>query len=366
MTPVAKKTINSIKQPLMSSVDINEDYIQQLSPNLLNILLRDHSSKYYAEQKSGHEENPDYFRIIWATHDYREKGESYYFERQITPELITGENNRVIMPRVVKTRWAQATRVRLMAEVFTPAWVCNAQNNLIDEAWFGRMDVFNVEQPDHSWEVRKEKIEFPEGKSWRDYIHDPRMEITCGEAPYLTSRYDASTGILIPVAQRIGLLDRKLRVVSENTNTSSEWLKWAKYALQSIYGYEWQGDSLLLARENLLFDFYDYYVDKFDKEPQNSSMEHAAYIISWNLWQMDGLKNTIPVSNIDDALLEKYEQEERRRREEAGHGQFNLFTGTVGESEDNAFEKLIPFCVIRNWNKHGDDAIEKFVKLIKQ
>ena len=81
---------------------------------------------------------------------------------------------------------------------------------------------------------------------------------------------------------------------------------------------------------------------------------------------MDGLKNTIPVSNIDDTLLEKYEQEERRRREDAVHGQFNLFTGEVGESEDNAFENQIPFCVIRNWNKNGDDAIEKFVKSIKQ
>lgn len=363
---MAKSLSKNTKRPLVSSVDINEDYIQQLSPNLLNILLRDHSSKYYAEQKSGHEENPDYFRIIWATHDYREKGECYYFERQITPELITGENNRVIMPRVVKNRTMQAARVRQMAEVFTPSWVCNMQNNLIDEAWFGRKGVFNMERPGHTWESCMGKIDFPEGKTWRDYVHDRRLEITCGEAPYLTSRYDASTGVPIPLGQRIGLLDRKLRIVSENTETSGEWIKWAKYALQSVYGYEWQGDNLLLARENLLFDFYDYYVDKFGKEPPNSSLEHAAYIISWNLWQMDGLKNTIPVSNIDETLLEKYQQEERRRREEASNGQFNLFTGAVGESEDNAFEKQIPFCVIRNWNKNGVDAIEKFVKLINQ
>lgn len=363
---MAKSLSNSTKKPLVSSVDINEDYIQQLSPNLLNILLRDHSSKYYAEQKSGHEENPDFFRIIWASHDYRENGEAYYFERQITPELITGENNHVIMPRVVKNRITQAARVRQMAEVFTPAWVCNMQNNLIDEAWFGRRDVFNTESSDHTWYTNKDKIEFPEGKTWRDYIHDTRLEITCGEAPYLASRYDASTGLPIPVAQRIGLFDRKLRVVSENTDTSGDWLKWAKYALQSIYGYEWQGDNLLLARENLLFDFYDHYVDKFGKEPLNKSLEQAAYIISWNLWQMDGLKNTIPVSNIDETLLEKYEQEERRRREAVAQGQFNMFTGMVGEPEINVFEKQIPFCVIRNWNKNGDEGIEKFVKSIKQ
>lgn len=362
---MAKSPSNNTKSSISPSVDINEDYIQQLSPNLLNILLRDHSSKYYAEKTSGHEEDPDLFRIIWASHDYRDMGEDYRFERQITPQLITGENNRVIMPRVVKSRMVMETRVRHMAEVFTPAWICNAQNNLIDEAWFGRKDVFNIEKSDHTWVSSNDKIEFPEGKTWRDYIHDPRLEITCGEAPYLTSRYDASTGVLIPVAQRIGLLDRKLRIVCENTDSSGEWLKWAKYALQSIYGFEWQGDNLLLARENLLFTFYDYYVEKFGKEPMNRSLEQAAYIISWNLWQMDGLRYTLPVSNIDDTLLEKYQQEERRRCEMASHGQYNLFTGKVGEYEDNTFENQIPFCVIRNWNKSGNDSIEKFVKSIK-
>lgn len=31
------------------------------------------------------------------------------------------------------------------AEVFTPAWLCNLMNNHCDEDWFGRSDVFNVE-----------------------------------------------------------------------------------------------------------------------------------------------------------------------------------------------------------------------------
>ena len=113
-----------------------------------------------------------------------------------------------------------------MAEVFTPSWICNAQNNLIDEAWFGRKDVFNREltTPDgqHTWKVNEAKITFPEGKTWKDYVHDIRMEITCGEAPYLVSRYDTTTGCFIPVDRRIGLLDRKLRIISENTATSGE------------------------------------------------------------------------------------------------------------------------------------------------
>ena len=55
-----------------------------------------------------------------------------------------------------------------------------------------------------------------------------RLEIACGEAPYLVSRYDMSTGeLIVPPYRRIGILDRKLRIVDENTDTKEEWLKWA-------------------------------------------------------------------------------------------------------------------------------------------
>ena len=59
------------------------------------------------------------------------------------------------------------------------------------------------------------------------------------------------------------MLDRKLRVVSENTDSEPEWYEWAKKAFMSIYGFDWQGDNVLLARENLLFTFSDYYIEKF-------------------------------------------------------------------------------------------------------
>lgn len=194
----------------------------------------------------------------------------------------------------------QQQRSREMAEVFTPSWICNKQNNLIDNTWFGRDNVFNIEvdNPDgsHSWIPSDKKIIFPEGKTWHDYINENRLEITCGEAPYLVSRYDSVTGEPIPIERRIGLLDRKLRIVGENTQTSSEWLKAAQSAFMSVYGYEWQGDNLFLARESLLYTFIDYYKAKFGKKPQLKSLQNIASIISWNIWQMDGLKGVIPRS----------------------------------------------------------------------
>jgi hypothetical protein len=263
-----------------SVIDIREDDLSAISPEVLTTLLRDHTTGR---------------NIFWATHDYEALGSAYDYHAQILPELITGEHGMVIRPRVLKSKENQTDRSKDMAEVFTPSWVCNAQNNLVDEAWFGCKDIFNVENSEnHTWEAMTDKIVFPKEKTWKDYVRATRMEMTCGEAPYLASRYDTTTGEPIPLQQRIGLLDRKLRIVSENTETSGDWLKWAQVAYMNTYGYEWQGDNLLLAREALLWTFIEYYQVKFGKSPLVRSINYIAYIISWNIWQMDGLRGTPP------------------------------------------------------------------------
>lgn len=267
-------------------VDISEDEILRLSPEAFKQLLLDHTTGK---------------NIFWATDNYADRGEGYRYSDPIKIENITGEeNNRVIVPRSCKPRERQQQRSREMAEVFTPSWICNKQNNLIDEAWFGRRDVFNSELDTpaggHNWQPTVGPVTFPAGKTWQDYVAEVRMEITCGEAPYLVSRYDTVTGLPLDLNRRIGLLDRKLRVVGENTTTSGEWLAAARAALRSIYAFEWQGDNLLLARENILYTVRDFYREKFGKELPNASLPGLAYIISWNIWQMDGLKGVIPDS----------------------------------------------------------------------
>ena len=268
---------------MANDVDISENDLLRSHPEVLQKLLLDHTT-----QKN----------IFWATDSYAHLGEGFGFDDEITVEHITGENGCIIQPRAVKAAEVQTQRAKDMAEVFTPSWICNAQNNLVDNEWFGRTGVFNTEHADsHSWTPTEGKIEFPEGKTWRDYILDNRLEVTCGEAPYLVSRYDTVTGLPVnPLNRRIGILDRKLRVVSENTTSSGEWLKAAKEALQSTYGFEWQGDNLLLAREAVFYTFCDYYEAKFHKPVPEKSLIGIAYIISWNLWQMDGLRLVIPGS----------------------------------------------------------------------
>lgn len=282
-------------------IDILENEILEQYPGVLDILLRDHTTRK---------------NIFWATSNYEDIGEEYAYKRQILPKLITGNNGNIIMPRVQKDKILQQSRARNMAEVFTPSWICNSQNNLIDHSWFQKENIFNkeIELSDGSWtwKMNPKKIVFPKNKIWKNYVSDKRLEIACGEAPYITSRYDTTTGAFIPVNQRIGILDRKFRIINENVDTSGAWLKAAQIAFTSTYAYEWQGDSLLLAREAMLFSFIENYRWKFEKEPLLKSIKYIAYIISWNVWQMDGLKGVVPNSCVEKSkiianLFDEYE-----------------------------------------------------------
>ena len=75
-----------------------------------------------------------------------------------------------------------------------------------------------------------------------------------------------------------------MRIVNEQTNDESTWLQWTLRAFQSIYGYEYQGDNLLIARVNLLLTFVEYCQAKWNHEPSNESILQIANVISWNLW----------------------------------------------------------------------------------
>lgn len=261
-------------------IDIRENYIKQLDDELLSILLKDRSSGK---------------NIIWATDIYADKGEPYDSQQPITVSLITGRFGKVIRPRIDKSKKEQQLRIKDKAEVFTPSWICNNQNNLVDNAWFKKENIFNTENG-KTWVINKNKIMFPNDKTWQDYVLLNRMEISCGEAPYLVSRYDTVTGEWIDIGNRIGILDRKLRVINENVEHENEWIEWVYKAYKSTYAFEWQGDSLLIARENMLFAFIDYYVQRFNNYPVREYLLEIAKILSWNIFQMDGLKFVIPNS----------------------------------------------------------------------
>ena len=245
--------------------------------------------------------------IIWAT-DPPEELQTVMYEpvtdrSQITTQQLGLTHYEVVLPRMMKQTDTQQQRTRKKGEVFSPAWVCNKMNNALDADWFRGLGAeetagqFTVELP-QGWQTVETPVQFPVCKgrtpAWVQYVQSRRLEVTCGEAPFLASRYDAATGEMIPVARRIGILDRKLRVVSENAATEDEWRKYATHAVQSTYGYEYQGDNLLLARVNLLLTYAEHLQARWQRKPTEEELQPIANIISWNLWQMDGLHLSVP------------------------------------------------------------------------
>ncbi len=293
------------------------DITSSVISSVLDLLLQDKSTKQ---------------NIIWATDSYETIGKGFSDTEPINRGLLL-QHADLIRPRIEKSQEAQQERTKKKAEVFTPAWLCNMMNNVCDEEWFGRKNVFNIENPDHTWTIVDDPIAFPERKGlkiplWQRYVDSRRLEITCGEGPYLVSRYDMATGeLIVSTKNRIGQLDRKLRIVNENTSTYEEWKKWAIRAIESCYGYEYQGDNLLITRMNVLLTFIEYYRERWEETPNRYLVSKVANKIAWNIWQMDGLRDTVP-------LGKPYEEYET----------MDLFGSETAKEEREA----IP-CKVHNW-----------------
>ena len=272
-------------------LNIQDDILKIQSLGLLDKLLADKTTMK---------------RIMWATDAYAALGPRYGRNEEITPELITGPNASVIKTRARKEMEQQSSRTRQHGEVSTPLWVCRKMCGYADEMWDSKA-------------------------RWQKYVDARVLEITCGEAPFLVSRYDVETGEVIPVPDRIGLLDRKLRTVNENAQTEENWLKWAFRAFHATYGYEFQGDNLLIARVNLLMTFEEYLWERWRRKPTLSEYGNLITVIVWNVWQMDGLHGTIPYSTAEEEFR-----------------QFNLFEFLDGMSEPDKKNKQ-PRCRVYNW-----------------
>lgn len=245
-------------------IGVQDEILRLEQLGLLAPLLKD--------QTTGH-------NIRWATDAYANSRNA-----EITPDLITGEHSGVIRNRARKELELQSDRTKSHAEVFSPIWVCN---RMIDAA---------LE------ESRNDAQDTSESDAW---IQSRWLEITCGEAPFLVQRYDVLTGEIIPIEQRKGILDRKLQSISKLKACKevssdrvhfeeAQWIKSMIRAFQSVYGYELQGDNLLIARLNLYMTFEEYLDNICHRKPSPKESKQIINIITWNLWQMDGLTGHTP------------------------------------------------------------------------
>ena len=81
-------------------------------------------------------------------------------------------------------------------------------------------DWFNIKKKDKEGKVR---FIFDDKKSLKGYVDLKKLEITCGEAPFVISRYDTTKGNIISLYKRIGFLDRKLTAISQYIEDKEEW-----------------------------------------------------------------------------------------------------------------------------------------------
>lgn len=175
-----------------------------------------------------------------------------------------------VMPRYLKAAMEQKSRTKKKAEVFTPYEIVKKMNDSVHKDFRGTRETF---------------------------IKQRELEVTCGEAPFLTTRYDAASGKEISVENRTGLLDRKLRCIPDVLDRDG-YAECATEALKAVYGFEWQYDSLFLARRNLLMTTIEHYVDRFGTEPGYEQVLQWATIISFNIFRMDGVSLCFPETNI--------------------------------------------------------------------
>ena len=165
--------------------DISENNIREQMPEIFNILLIDRTTSTADEINN----------IIWANDNYSQYNHTAYASSaQIRPELITGNMAKIIMPRALKPREQQKERTKSKAEVFTPIWVVQKQNDILDK------------------EYANDDLD--------TYIKRKQLEISCGEAPYMVTRYDMNSGQMIPLQKRVGFVDRKLKRINAEINLS--------------------------------------------------------------------------------------------------------------------------------------------------
>lgn len=306
-----------------TSADISEDEIKNFDEKLLETLLKDYTSKK---------------NIIFGTDNYisNNNKKDYLEKSEITIEKITGENQGLIKPRVNKTIEEQENRKKDKAEVFTPNWVINEQVNLVEEKINNKPPLKIIDSD--------KKLTKDEEKSLEDYITKTHLEISCGEAPYITTRYDVAEGSegTIKFEERVGILDRKFRAIYKLLESESEKFPWDKFfdlsikAIKSVYGFEFQGDSLLIARENILYSFLDFYfyayqkqfkgeasissgaktlLEFFSKTHKEGEQEAKDFllkivdVIYKNFFQMDALEGNIPYSKSKKVKIYNWEEE---------------------------------------------------------
>lgn len=146
--------------------------------------------------------------IVFGTDSYERYGKGYGIFDHIDLSKIVNDGKFAIRRKIDKDDDDSYDRAKKHSETFTPSWVCELMNDVIDDEYFGIDSVFSDLKQIEG--ISEDKI--------KDYVNQSRLEVACGEAPFLCSPYDSSNGNEIPIDGRIGMLDRKMHLIYANSD----------------------------------------------------------------------------------------------------------------------------------------------------
>jgi hypothetical protein len=197
---------------------------------------------------------------------------------EITPEWLMHHFGQ-LRRRCDKPKAEQRARTKRRAEVFTPTSVVAFMN---DHAEAAKCNV---------------PVEELDTVSWRDRIQLRALDSCCGEGAFTTTLYDPITGEDIPEPERVGILDRKLRLVVEHAPMSLA-PRYLLTALRTSYACDIMGDNVILARMNVYLAWLEAYRRAMGTPPSIAEMNEACEVICGTVMQVDALTGMLPASDL--------------------------------------------------------------------
>ena len=201
--------------------------------NILEILCKDYNTN---------------MNLIFATNEYENKKFSDEISIDFAKNFKSGHE---------KSEEAKIARKKYAAEVMTPTSI-----------------------------IKKMNLQLIKNFNDEEIVNKTVCESCCGECPFISNKHDVTNGKEFDFNERYGMLDIKMKSIKKLGNITDEKLI---NLLDTLGGYEFQGDNLYIGRKNILEDFIDWYEYLMNKEISEELMIKSAEIISKNFEQLDGL-----------------------------------------------------------------------------
>lgn len=174
----------------------------------------------------------------------------------------------------------------------------NRKLNQLDEVWFQRSGVFNTPTAE-GWIPAADPVYFEDPFHWKKYVN---QQIYVPDLDWGAALTFAGTSENLPLNERMGQLDRELRLVNENVRSQQEWQKRTSTMLARMLGCAKDPIRLFRARLCVLETCREAFQARFGHLPSARDEKALAHIVARNLFQSEDELNTVPFQEMEETL----------------------------------------------------------------